>query len=203
MQHFDQQSESAFEIDYGTGSLDPLLASRMSTAIGVFTAEGNATLVNPALAALFPAAGEVQLRLILQRLLELDGTPADVSQDLARHGRWYGVFRLDAGSAPSLSPVVGAVLTEMRSRSAWVIGYICEVYPQWSGASTAPSSPHLKLLTVRENEVLRELVAGGSNKGIGRTLNVSSRTIEFHRANIMRKLSVSSLTELLRVFHGR
>jgi FixJ family two-component response regulator len=87
--------------------------------------------------------------------------------------------------------------------SASVIGYICEIYPAWSGLTATSSISHIEILTTRENEVLHQLVAGGSNKAMGRALNISSRTIEFHRANIMRKLGARSLTELLRVIHGR
>jgi DNA-binding CsgD family transcriptional regulator len=44
------------------------------------------------------------------------------------------------------------------------------------------------LLTLRERAVLAQLVLGATGKEAGRALNISSRTIEFHRANIMKKL---------------
>jgi len=53
-------------------------------------------------------------------------------------------------------------------------------------------------LTGREREVLQKIAGGGTSKQLGRELNVSSRTIEFHRANIMRKLGLHSQQELLR-----
>jgi DNA-binding CsgD family transcriptional regulator len=40
-------------------------------------------------------------------------------------------------------------------------------------------------------------VRGGSNKEIAREFSISPRTVEFHRANIMRKLKVRNLAELL------
>lgn len=197
------QVECICASDAGSGFISHLLASRMSTAIGLFTAEGSTTLANPALRSLFGDADEIWLGLILERLVEFDGSPADVSQDLAQHGRWHGALNQDAEDLPQTSPALGAVLTEIQGMSASVIGYICEIYPAWSGLTATPSTGHIELLTTRENEVLRHLVAGGSNKAMGRTLNVSSRTIEFHRANIMRKLGARSVTELLRVIHGR
>lgn len=57
----------------------------------------------------------------------------------------------------------------------------------------------LKILTPRELEVLRGLVKGHPNKTIGYDLGISPRTVEIHRANLMMKLEVSSLSEALRI----
>jgi len=54
-------------------------------------------------------------------------------------------------------------------------------------------------LTPRERDVLQGLVAGLSNKGIARQLNVSARTVEVHRANLMDKLEAGSFAEVLRM----
>jgi DNA-binding NarL/FixJ family response regulator len=53
-------------------------------------------------------------------------------------------------------------------------------------------------LTRREIEILRLIWEGKSNKDIAETLNKSVRTIETHRFNIMKKLEVGNVTELLR-----
>jgi DNA-binding NarL/FixJ family response regulator len=58
-------------------------------------------------------------------------------------------------------------------------------------------SPLSSRLTDRELQVLRLLSSGRSSKEIGGVLNISTRTVEAHRANIMRKLNVHSATELL------
>ena len=55
-------------------------------------------------------------------------------------------------------------------------------------------------LTDRERDVLSLLVEGNSNKEAARLLNLSPKTIERHRANIMRKLGVGSFAELVRDF---
>jgi two-component system response regulator FixJ len=52
-------------------------------------------------------------------------------------------------------------------------------------------------LTQREREITDELVAAHSNKEIARTLDLSVRTVEMHRANAMRKLGVSNIVELV------
>jgi DNA-binding NarL/FixJ family response regulator len=63
-----------------------------------------------------------------------------------------------------------------------------------SGSSDWPSS---FALTSRELEVARLLSLGKSSKEIASELKVSARTVETHRANIMRKFNVHTVTELL------
>ena len=53
-------------------------------------------------------------------------------------------------------------------------------------------------LTSREHEVLDHLVLGKSNKLIAHELGISPRTVETHRARLMRKVNVGSLAELVR-----
>ena len=54
-------------------------------------------------------------------------------------------------------------------------------------------------LSARELEVLMGLVQGASNKAIGRTLGISPRTVEIHRANLKRKLGAVSTADLVRI----
>lgn len=53
-------------------------------------------------------------------------------------------------------------------------------------------------LSAREREVLGLIVAGLTNKEIGRALDVSPRTVETHRANLFAKLGAESLAQLIR-----
>ncbi len=55
-------------------------------------------------------------------------------------------------------------------------------------------------LTGREREVLRLIVEGASNKQAARTLGISARTVETHRASVFEKLGVDSLAQLVRVY---
>lgn len=57
----------------------------------------------------------------------------------------------------------------------------------------------LAQLTPRERQVLEFIVDGEPNKRIAYHLGLSEKTIEFHRANIMRKLEAKSLAELVRI----
>ncbi|WEF35472.1 response regulator [Pseudoduganella chitinolytica] len=53
-------------------------------------------------------------------------------------------------------------------------------------------------LTTREQEVLRHIANGESNKQIARALDLSVRTVETHRLNIKRKLGIEGQAELIR-----
>jgi FixJ family two-component response regulator len=57
----------------------------------------------------------------------------------------------------------------------------------------------IQLLTQREREVMERLVAGRSNKTIAFDLGISQKTVDFHRANILDKVGVSSVVELVRL----
>ena len=57
----------------------------------------------------------------------------------------------------------------------------------------------LQALTPRERDVLEGLAQGLPNKTIAYDLGISPRTVEIHRANLMTKLGVRSLSEALRI----
>ena len=52
-------------------------------------------------------------------------------------------------------------------------------------------------LSTREREVLDGLITGGSNKTIARDLGISPRTVELHRAHLMKRIGAHSLPEVL------
>ncbi|KRH99022.1 response regulator transcription factor [Curvibacter sp. PAE-UM] len=55
-------------------------------------------------------------------------------------------------------------------------------------------------LSEREREVLGLIVAGLTNKEIGRALDLSPRTVETHRAHLFAKLQAESLAQLIRAY---
>ncbi|KIA98608.1 response regulator [Flavobacterium sp. KMS] len=58
------------------------------------------------------------------------------------------------------------------------------------------SSGEETMITRREREILKLLLTGKGNKEIAETLNISKRTAEVHRFNLMKKLKVKNLMEL-------
>ena len=58
-------------------------------------------------------------------------------------------------------------------------------------------------LTNREAQVLERIVAGRLNKQIADDLNISIKTVEAHRANIMEKLNANTVADLLKIALGQ
>jgi len=73
---------------------------------------------------------------------------------------------------------------------------------QRQGQGSSQSFPGVDLLTRRELEVLKEITDGASNKEAGRTLGISPRTVEVHRARIMEKLGARNAADLVRIVLG-
>jgi DNA-binding NarL/FixJ family response regulator len=61
-----------------------------------------------------------------------------------------------------------------------------------TGAAPAPGD-----LTPREREIVQLLAEGNSNKQIASMLNLSVKTVETHRSNLMRKLGLHGLSDLI------
>ena len=55
-----------------------------------------------------------------------------------------------------------------------------------------------RTMTVREKQVLSLIAEGYTNAEIATRLEINSRTVETHRANMMRKLGLCTLAELIR-----
>lgn len=53
-------------------------------------------------------------------------------------------------------------------------------------------------LTPREHEILARIVVGHSSKEVARSLDISPRTVEFHRANLRKKFAARNTAELVR-----
>lgn len=66
-------------------------------------------------------------------------------------------------------------------------------------AATREIAERVASLSPRERQVMDGLVAGLSNKTIAREYDISPRTIEVYRANVMTKMQAGSLSELVRL----
>ncbi len=63
-------------------------------------------------------------------------------------------------------------------------------------------STSLSVLTKREVEILKYLADGKPNREIGKILHISSRTVDTHRSNILKKLKVKTNAELVKLAIG-
>lgn len=85
---------------------------------------------------------------------------------------------------PLLEAIHNAVRTHVRSRERNI--------------ADREARERVSSLSPREHEVLSLVVAGLTNKEIGRALGLSPRTVETHRAHLLAKLQVQSLAQLIR-----
>ncbi len=63
---------------------------------------------------------------------------------------------------------------------------------------TSEASMQGQSLTSRQKEILRLVAQGCTNREIGQRLSISVRTVEVHRFNLMRRLRVRNVAQLLR-----
>src|SRR5262249_37168586 len=69
-------------------------------------------------------------------------------------------------------------------------------------ADAAAVETRLQTLTIREREILKLLIEGHPNNAISATLGISTRTTEHHRARIMEKMEVRTLSQLVKAVLG-
>jgi len=67
-------------------------------------------------------------------------------------------------------------------------------------AASREARDRFETLSPREREVLSMVVAGMTNKEVGRALQLSPRTVETHRAHLAQKLQVDNLAQLIRSY---
>lgn len=113
---------------------------------------------------------------------------------LSRDGEWAGEITILRDDAPDWSLLLEGRVMLVRDQET-MIGYAVIAHAKLRVVSPSPTSP----LTGRESQVLDALLAGGSSKVIAQKLRISHRTVEAHRASIMRKYGIKSLPDLFRL----
>lgn len=120
--------------------------------------------------------------------------------DALRHGA--SGYVLKDSATTELLQAVHAVMRGERYLSRSLAQMAFESYAQRANLDSGPIDRY-DLLTAREREVLQLAAQGKSNDEIGDRLSISPRTAETHRANLMRKLSLKSQTDLVHYALGR
>lgn len=140
------------------------------------------------------------------RMPEMDGL--DVQQALLERGVTMPVIILTGHADVSIAVramKAGAVdFLEKPFEKAVLISAIETAFDRigkadGAAARAAEADVVLGVLTPREREVLEGLAQGLPNKTIAYDLGISPRTVEVHRANLMAKLDVRSLSDALRL----
>ena len=65
-------------------------------------------------------------------------------------------------------------------------------------ANETYSKTKFEELTAREKEIMQLVVEGRTNSTIAKTLHISTKTVESHKKNLMRKLDVSHIPDLVK-----
>jgi FixJ family two-component response regulator len=136
------------------------------------------------------------------------GGVAMVLERLLALGIWLPVVAIDVN--PSPRRVVQAIkhgaldylaLPLKPERLEASIARITEEALEVSASRKRMIEARTRLLTLsnREMEVLECLTGGNSNKAIARSLDISPRTVEIHRANMMNKLGVRHAVEVVQL----
>ena len=72
------------------------------------------------------------------------------------------------------------------------------VEEQGSSEAVSEAGSQGQPLTTRQKEILRLVAQGCTNREIGQRLDISVRTVEVHRFNLMRRLRVRNVAQLVR-----
>lgn len=115
----------------------------------------------------------------------------------ALRGGAYG-YVLKGEGAASVVAAARAAMAGQRYLSAPILDRVIDGYLQTTGHQATARDDSLAVLTEREIDVLRMLSSGVPKAQVADTLFISVRTVETHRANVMRKLGLHSQAALVR-----
>jgi DNA-binding NarL/FixJ family response regulator len=118
----------------------------------------------------------------------------ELARDVLQAGARGYVLKSDADE--NLIAAVESLRRHKPFLTSKVTEFVLDDYLRWADVSAA-EMPH-SALTPREREIIQLLAEGKTNKEVAAALGVSVKTIESHRANIMRKLHLQSLSDLVR-----
>jgi DNA-binding NarL/FixJ family response regulator len=120
------------------------------------------------------------------------------SEELARNVLQAGArgYILKSDADESLIAAVDTLRQHKPFLTSKVTEFVLDDYLRRSEEQD-DRTPHT-ILTAREREIIQLLAEGHSNKETASALGISVKTIEAHRANLMRKLHLRSLSDLVR-----
>jgi DNA-binding NarL/FixJ family response regulator len=105
-------------------------------------------------------------------------------------------FLLKSDAARDLVAAVEALRRDKTYFTSKVASMVLEGYLK-AGTKGAPVTPGRNRLTPREREIVQLLAEGKSTKEVAVALGLSVKTAETHRSNIMRKLQLHSVSDLV------
>jgi DNA-binding NarL/FixJ family response regulator len=106
-------------------------------------------------------------------------------------------FVLKSDAARDLVAAVEALQNKRMFFTPRVNDLVLAGFLEKGHAISRNEAPDLPTLTAREREVTQLLAEGKSSKEVAVLLNLSTKTVETHRSNIMRKLNLHSIRDLV------
>jgi two-component system response regulator FixJ len=137
-----------------------------------------------------------------------EGCIAELIARMAQHGEWYPIVAF--AEEPVAARIVRAILDGAVDYLVWpfatetVLAALERLEKNAEGLGNArmreaAARGRIDKLTEREREVLDLVASGLSNRKIGERLEISPRTVEIHRANMLNKLGASHTSEAIRI----
>jgi DNA-binding NarL/FixJ family response regulator len=122
----------------------------------------------------------------------------DAEEKLVRGALGIGVSSCVLKSAPEskIALAVQAALQGLSLFDRQIADSVVKGYLE-NSAAKVETPTNFSRLTPRELEVVRLLTVGNGNRQVAAKLGIRIRTVETHRANVMRKLGVHTLTQLI------
>jgi DNA-binding NarL/FixJ family response regulator len=118
----------------------------------------------------------------------------ELARDVLRAGARGYIMKSDADE--NLIAAVDTLRQHKPFLTSAVTGFVLDDFVR-RGNSAQANSPPVDV-TSRERQVIQLVAEGRSNKEAASTLGISVKTIEAHRANIMRKLQLRTVSDLVR-----
>jgi DNA-binding NarL/FixJ family response regulator len=120
------------------------------------------------------------------------------SEELAREALQAGArgYVLKSDADQSLIAAIESLRQHKPFLTSTVTEFVLDDYKR-RAETDEPGVAHAAV-TAREREIIQNLAEGKSNKEAASSLGISVKTIEAHRANIMRKLRLRSVSDLVR-----
>jgi DNA-binding NarL/FixJ family response regulator len=120
----------------------------------------------------------------------------EVIRDVLRAGARGYVLKSDAGRL--LLSAVEAVAAHKPFFTSRVSELVLAGFLSGNSARVQEEQPHGAQLTPREREVLQLVAEGKTNKEVAAALHIGLKTVETHRMNLMAKLGLHSVVDLVR-----
>jgi len=193
--------------DFTVHIVDDEEAVRKSLAF-MLTMNGFAVRVHESASAFFDLASGLRQAVLVTDLRMPDMSGVDLIRQLVSTGSTIppivitghgdvpmAVEAMKAGAVDFIEkPFDDTVIIEAIRRAAERLGNEAE-----GGENAEDIKNRMETLSDRERQVLAAVVAGQPNKVIAFNLDISPRTVEVHRANVMGKMKARSLPELVRM----